>query len=166
MSYKDREPVTVIIRGLPIALKRPRFCRAPQMKSGVRVYSTQHAQFKIVQDKARKQLPEDWKPYNKLIGLNVAFRIYFRIPISCPKNLRTEMIDVYRNKKPDLSNLLKFYEDALNKILWTDDSQICQILTYKAYSDHPRVEIEVTPVRAEYDVKKEMQEMRKRERNI
>jgi Holliday junction resolvase RusA-like endonuclease len=30
-----------------------------------------------------------------------------------------------RFKRPDLSNLIKLYEDAFNGIIWSDDAQIC-----------------------------------------
>jgi Holliday junction resolvase RusA-like endonuclease len=47
------------------------------------------------------------------------------------------------NKKPDMSNLLKFYEDALNKIFIKDDAMITRCFMSKRYSDQPRVEIDI-----------------------
>lgn len=44
-------------------------------------------------------------------------------------------------KVPDIDNLRKLLMDALNKILWYDDSIICQGTTIKQYSDNPRTEI-------------------------
>lgn len=50
----------------------------------------------------------------------------------------------YHNKKPDLSNLIKFYEDCFNGFIWEDDSQIyayknCQ----KTYGTEPFTLIKV-----------------------
>lgn len=47
-------------------------------------------------------------------------------------------------KKPDLSNLIKLIEDALNKVAYRDDSQIFRYDDPgKYYSLRPRLEIEV-----------------------
>ena len=43
--------------------------------------------------------------------------------------------------KPDLTNLVKGIEDALNGVWYVDDSQIIEEHIYKAYSDRPRAEI-------------------------
>jgi Holliday junction resolvase RusA-like endonuclease len=44
---------------------------------------------------------------------------------------------------PDNSNFLKFYEDALNKVLWTDDRILCCEHEFKIYSLKPKTIIEV-----------------------
>lgn len=45
--------------------------------------------------------------------------------------------------KPDLSNLVKLIEDALNGVFWKDDSIICREVLDKVYSERPRVEVEI-----------------------
>lgn len=50
----------------------------------------------------------------------------------------------WHTKKPDVDNLVKFVQDALNKIYWRDDSIICQIIARKLYSEKPRTEILIT----------------------
>lgn len=45
------------------------------------------------------------------------------------------------NKRPDLDNMIKFYMDAANGILYQDDAQIVMITASKVYSDNPRTDI-------------------------
>lgn len=46
--------------------------------------------------------------------------------------------------KPDIDNLAKFVQDALNKIFYRDDSLITQIIGRKLYSERPRTEITIS----------------------
>lgn len=43
--------------------------------------------------------------------------------------------------KPDLDNHAKGVLDAMNKIIYKDDSQIVDLVVSKFYSDYPRVEV-------------------------
>ena len=45
--------------------------------------------------------------------------------------------------KPDIDNLIKSVKDALNKVVWNDDSQVIQIEAYKDYGVNPECEIKV-----------------------
>jgi len=50
----------------------------------------------------------------------------------------------YHTSKPDIDNLFKGVTDALNGIIWADDSLICEIgRQIKIYGEKPRIEIEV-----------------------
>jgi Holliday junction resolvase RusA-like endonuclease len=49
--------------------------------------------------------------------------------------------------KPDLSNCVKLIEDALNELVWKDDSQICNLRVYKRYThDEPQASIYIRPL--------------------
>lgn len=48
--------------------------------------------------------------------------------------------------KPDNSNYAKGIEDALNNVIYNDDSQIVDLVIRKFYSDKPRVEIRIEEV--------------------
>lgn len=51
------------------------------------------------------------------------------------------------NQKPDGSNYLKFYEDAANSVLYDDDSMLCHVSAKKKWSDNPRTEIKIMPIK-------------------
>ena len=69
--------------------------------------------------------------------------------ISYPKSLnalnknRMSWSNFAHNKKPDIDNLIKFYLDCANEILFDDDQKIVKIDSFKIYSDQPRTEIYV-----------------------
>ena len=54
--------------------------------------------------------------------------------------LRTDA-PMFKTSKPDASNIVKLLEDAYNKIMFHDDSQICMLQVIKLYSETPRTEI-------------------------
>jgi len=43
--------------------------------------------------------------------------------------------------KPDVDNYVKGIKDALNKVIWNDDSQVVDLTVSKFYSESPRVEV-------------------------
>jgi Holliday junction resolvase RusA-like endonuclease len=47
----------------------------------------------------------------------------------------------FHSGRPDIDNLIKFCQDAMNKIFWHDDGQICGVIASKKYSERPRTEI-------------------------
>jgi Holliday junction resolvase RusA-like endonuclease len=49
----------------------------------------------------------------------------------------------HHSGRPDLDNLTKFVQDALNKIYYRDDALICQLIAKKMYSERPRTEITI-----------------------
>ncbi len=48
--------------------------------------------------------------------------------------------------RPDIDNYLKSCFDALNGIVWKDDSQIVEVFARKIYAEKPQLIIEVTPI--------------------
>lgn len=74
-------------------------------------------------------------------ALDVEF--YFAMPL--PKRGRKDGDAC--TKKPDLDNLVKLAADALNGIVWVDDSQIVKLTAAKWYGAEPstRVVVRVLP---------------------
>jgi len=75
----------------------------------------------------------------------VTLYLYIRAPI--PKSLPKKRIEACLNgldkpiKKPDASNVLKSVEDAMNGVVYKDDSQIVNIHVSKVYNSQSGVDI-------------------------
>lgn len=50
--------------------------------------------------------------------------------------------------KPDVSNILKSVEDAMNNVAYKDDAQLCEIAVRKVYSMRVGVQITLRPLDA------------------
>ena len=75
----------------------------------------------------------------KLLDSAIALKAVFVLqrPKSIPKKRK------YPETKPDLDNLLKSLTDAMEGIIYTNDSRIVKKEVEKVYGDPPRVEVEV-----------------------
>lgn len=73
----------------------------------------------------------------------------FQIPKSWSKKRRAETLSsfVHHTSKPDADNILKAVGDALNGIVWKDDSQIAWLSASKAYGEEPGLTIHVETLR-------------------
>ena len=72
------------------------------------------------------------------LGLRLQFKRQF--PKSMSKKRRLNALPTTR---PDLDNYVKAVKDALNGILWKDDSQIVRLKADKVFCDRPGIEITV-----------------------
>lgn len=75
-------------------------------------------------------------------------RAVFPVPASWSERKRQQAIvgDIKPGKKPDLSNVLKAWEDALNGVVYRDDSLICRMTLDKRYGPQPLVVCTVKPI--------------------
>ena len=75
----------------------------------------------------------------------VSLYLYIRVPI--PASATKKRLQAIASgeekptKKPDASNILKSVEDAMNSVVYKDDSQIVNIHISKVYSSVPGVDI-------------------------
>ena len=76
---------------------------------------------------------------DKLIDQAISLKAVFVLqrPKSIPKKRK------YPETKPDLDNLLKSLTDAMEGIIYTNDSRIVKKEVSKVYGDPPRVEVEL-----------------------
>ena len=71
----------------------------------------------------------------------------FPLPKSRPKWLRDRLAagtEIPHTTRPDLSNVIKIVEDALNGVAWKDDSRVCSITAIKRYGLRPRLEVSIS----------------------
>jgi len=104
--------------------------------------------------------PEESRNYKQYVGLvarqsapvnpyegalDVRLKIYRQIPKSMTKKLRKLSIAGINRPvvNPDIDNYQKAIFDALNGIIYKDDSQIVDLNVSKFYSDDPRVQVSV-----------------------
>lgn len=79
--------------------------------------------------------------------LELELYFYFRRPLSHYrtgqfKDILKDSSPLYHTGRRDIDNLVKFVLDALNKVAYSDDSQVCMLKSGKFYtSEEPRVEV-------------------------
>ena len=131
----------IVIPGEPCAQGRPRFssfnghfraidpAKSRNYKAFVKYVATHEA---------KKQ---GWLYTELPLAMNVV--AYMGIPKSKSKKFRQAAVEGSERptKKPDLSNIVKGVEDALNGLLYKDDSQIVSLKLKKYYSEEPRLEV-------------------------
>jgi Holliday junction resolvase RusA-like endonuclease len=91
----------------------------------------------------KSQLPLDFVPFDSPIGVKVLF--VFPPLKSFSKKKMTELEEgktIYKDAKPDLTdNLMKGVFDAMEGIVFTNDSRICTVESKKIFGFVPRTEI-------------------------
>lgn len=127
---------TYVIEGSPIPKLRHRFNSTLN-----RVYDEQAIDKAKAITLLHAQKPEMYVA----MPLQMVIEFFMEIPHSYTNRKRYNLIGMPHIKKPDISNMIKFYEDIANGILYEDDSQICSIIAKKIYAMEPRTEITIMP---------------------
>lgn len=127
------------IRGEPVAKARPRLAT---INGHARAFTP--APTRRYEDIVRQRATLEWsRPL--LTGVAIALQVtFFRgIPASWAKGKReAALLGTLRpTGRPDLDNLLKACTDALNGVVYLDDSLIVEANARKFYGIEPRVEL-------------------------
>lgn len=131
--------VTFQVEGTPVGKGRPKFARRGNFVS---TYTpTKTRDYEDLIKVAAKQAMGSSEP----LKTPVAAYIYITVPIpqSYSKKRFKACLDGSERpcKKPDCDNILKAYFDAMNKIVYDDDSQIVEIYSKKVYGTIGMVEV-------------------------
>ena len=118
------------IQGQPIAKKRPRFANRGKY---VKVYSAQETE----EGRTWLEIKSQWD--REPLECPVVFTMIFtmRIPAGTSKKLK-ELMECGRikhQKKPDVDNLVKFYMDVMNGLVYQDDARVWSLTAWKAWGD-------------------------------
>ena len=121
----------------PIPKQSARFGKKNIYQSA-KVSSTQRA----IGIMAKAQLPPGFTPYD--CGLRVHVSYFFEYPKNLPQKKRKEH---YKTTKPDITdNLNKLLFDALEGIVYVNDSRICSFGAEKFWSEKDGIELFLEPI--------------------
>lgn len=123
------EPIIYVIKGDPIALRR-----ACPGKKGM--YDSQKELKLVMGITIASQ--HDNRPFYKG-PLEMTIRFFMRINCQAKK----KPVPKYHIFTPDVSNMIKFYEDICTGLLYEDDRLICSTNAVKLYDYDPRVEFSI-----------------------
>lgn len=92
----------------------------------------------------KSQLPEGFVPFDSALKVKVLFVFPPLKNFTKSKlNALTSGATIYKTTKPDLTdNLMKGTMDAMNGIVFTDDSIIAEVESKKIFGLVPRIEVE------------------------
>jgi Holliday junction resolvase RusA-like endonuclease len=123
---------TYMLTGEPIPLARARYGKFNN------IYDSQK-NAKLVLGITLQALHGDKPLFSGPIAFDAIF--YFQTP----KRSKTKTGTYYAGR-PDADNLLKFYADISNGIIFKDDSQIVRLSAIKVYDETPRTIFTITPL--------------------
>jgi len=136
-TIRERPLLTknIVIYGSPKAWKRHRSSKFSGM------YNPSAKEEQVIQSYFIEELGEDFPMIHGEVFLSVD--AYRPIPKSMPKSLAIlyDAKALMPTSKPDVDNLCKIIQDALNKVIYNDDSQITFLKVNKYLSFTPRTEI-------------------------
>ena len=130
------------VLGVPIPKGRPKFRRLGSFVTAYTPAKTKKAEA-VIAKAFKERFPHFQLPDSDKVMLRVIF--FMPIPKSTSKIRRKQMIEKseYHTKKPDLDNLVKLVQDALNGVAWKDDSHIVFTQAIKCYGETPKTDIEI-----------------------
>jgi len=133
--------MTYMVEGNPIGKGRPKFARRGNFVSTYTPTKTRDYET-VIKEAAKKAMGS-----NELLETPVTVAIYITVPVpQSYSKKRTEacLKDIERPiKKPDIDNIAKCFLDAMNDIVYKDDTQVLTLHVTKVYGTVGMVEVMV-----------------------
>lgn len=126
------EPFQTFVAMEPVAKGRARVTKLGAFTPT----KTKQAEYRIAQ-----QVATEYKEGIKEGPLGLIVKVCLQKPASRPKKK-----PCYPVTRPDVDNYLKLVQDALNGVIWKDDSQVVAATVVKAYAEQQGIEITVFEV--------------------
>lgn len=138
MKYDE---IILNLAGEPKGKARPRFSR----KSGRAYTPAETVSYEGALRVLAQQVMAGRPPLEGPVSVDIT--AYFSIPLSWSKKKRAlaETGGVHPTKKPDWDNIAKL-SDALNGVVWRDDTQVIVGRIIKIFNHIPMLHIKVTPL--------------------
>ncbi len=133
--------IAFTVPGNPIAKGRPRFVRA----TGRTFTPAKTMNYEGVVAGCAAQAMGARDPFEG--PLRVTIRATFLVPQSWSQKRKREA--VWKTSKPDVENVTKACLDAMNAIVYRDDSQIVELTAQKKYGPIAGLTVSVEPVGVE-----------------
>jgi len=133
--------VTYQVEGNPVGKGRPKFARRGNFVSTYTPTKTRDYE-DLIKDAARKAMGS-----NELLETPVTVAIYITVPI--PQSYSKKRTEACLSgserpiKKPDIDNVAKCFLDAMNEIVYKDDTQVLTLHISKVYGTVGMVEVMV-----------------------
>lgn len=133
--------IRLIVPGEPKAQTRP---RARRVGAGVRIHDTRETA--NARAAAREIVADQWAIRDPLEGL---LKVSIVAIFPCPKSHQRKRDPPRLRFKPngkDIDNIVKFYMDTMNGLVYGDDTQVCSLHAAKFYAaqgQEPMTVIEV-----------------------
>jgi Holliday junction resolvase RusA-like endonuclease len=135
--------VSFTVPGIAVAKGRPKFARRGQHITAYTPEKTVSFE-NLVKDRAANAMKN--QRLTMTAGpVQAVVNIYLPIPKSWPKKFKEMALagQVGMTKKPDMDNIIKALFDAMNGIIFKDDSQVVFAMVRKIYSMTPYTEITI-----------------------
>lgn len=127
--------VKVSFPGTPVSQGRARFSRG-------HFYDPSAKEKKLLMPLLLQQISSLKEPLKGPLWLHATF--FFPFPQASSKAFAEENFHCFREKKPDLDNLLKFYLDLFTNVVYKDDNQICSLSAIKVFAPQGETKITVS----------------------
>lgn len=133
------------VKGLPVGKQRP---RASIINGYARVYTPKKTQsYEALVCGMLMQKYGNIKPLESAIRVEIY--VYYQLEKTCFKKRGINLDgqrklngEIYPTKKPDIDNIAKSILDALNSVVYRDDSQVVELIVKKSYiEDLPKVKV-------------------------
>ena len=133
--------VTYLVEGNPIGKGRPKFARRGNFVSAYTPTKTRDYE-SVIKEAAKQAMGS-----NAVLETPVTVAIYITVPIPASySKKRTEAClsgSERPIKKPDIDNIAKCFLDAMNEIVYLDDTQVLTLHVTKVYGTVGMVEVMV-----------------------
>jgi len=133
-SSIDASEIVLIIPGIPTPQPRPRF-----FMKGTKLCVFDPAKKDKLRDALviQRQLArlDGFQPLDCDLVVSISFQYM--------KKATRKASTHYRNNPPDIDNLLKYYLDCMNKVVYIDDRLVCAVQGEKIYSKVTRTVISI-----------------------